>query len=397
MTVTELRSEVEAKFEEANEALENDDLSKAEEIKAEIQALQEKIKELEAELAEEEAEDPEEEKSEEVSAEEVKEERTESEESDEDSNDGTEEAQENIEIEGERKMTEVIEEVVLDNKEEVRSNFQNFIMNNEVRDLTTESGAVVIPEYIGTEVKDMTDEVVSLDKYVTIEPVSTPAGTKPVYKGDSAPILQTTQELQDNPKLGVQPLDEIDYKVATYRGYIPVSREAIEDGIGAEKLVKDILSEAVVNTRNAHILEIANGFEAVEADSLDKLKDIINVDLKPKFKKHMIMSQSVYNTIDKMKDGNGQYLLQNSISAASGKQLFGMEVVIFEDDLIGQDTMYVGNFAEAVVLFDRSQYQAQWTNYMQYGECLMVAIRHQVKELNADAVRKVTFTAPVEA
>src|SRR5699024_9194531 len=136
-------------------------------------------------------------------------------------------------------------------------------------------------------------------------------------------------------------------------------------------------------------------FVAKEVSDLDGLKDIINVELKPRHQKHFIMSQTVYNMIDKMKDNNGQYLLQNSISAASGKQVFGLEVVVFEDALIGANTAYVGNLAEAVVIFDRSQYSAQWTSYMHHAECLMVAIRHDVKELNKDAVVKINFTAPV--
>jgi HK97 family phage major capsid protein len=409
MTITELRSEVEAKFDEANEALSNDELDKAEQIKAEIAELQEQIAKLEEELAEvEPEEEPEEEKSEEPGEEEAREEVADSEESTEEADEDNDErnadkpAEENkTQLEGEeRNMTNIVEEVVVENgMEEVRSNFQHFVKNNEVRDLTTESGAVVVPDYIGTQVKDMTDEVVSLDKYVTVEPVSTKSGTKPVYKGDSAPALASAAELQDNPKVGVQPLDEVDFKVETYRGYVPVSRESIEDGVGAEELVKRILSEAVVTTRNTHILNVANTFTANTVADLDALKDIVNVDLKPKHKKHILMSQSVYNEIDKIKDGNGRYMLQDSIAAASGKALFGMEVVVFEDALIGADTMYVGNLREAIVLFDRSQYQAQWTSYMQFGECLMIALRMQVKELNSDAVRKVTFTpaTPVQA
>lgn len=426
MNKQELRSEIDAKFEEANRALEEGDVDKAEEIKAEIKALQEQIVKLEEELAEVEGEEKPEESTEEKS--EVTEETEARDEDDTieeleakiaeleaelakkkeeqgvpEEERSADKAEENkTQTEGEvRNMTnneQVIEEVVsLDSKEEVRSNFQHYVMNNEVRDLTTESGAVVVPDYIGTDVKDMTDDVVSLDKYVTVEPVTTKSGTKPVFNGDSAPALASVAELQDNPKIGVQPITEIDFKVETYRGYIPVSRESIEDGVGAEELVKSILAETVVVTRNTHILNVANTFAANTVSDLDGLKDIVNVDLKPKYKKHALMSQSVYNEIDKIKDGNGRYMLQDSISAASGKSLFGMEVVVFEDELIGADTMYVGNLAEAIVLFDRSQYQAQWTNYMQYGECLMVAVRHEVKELNADAVRKVTFTAPVEA
>lgn len=414
MTIEEVQIEMRAKVDEMQAALDADELEKAELIKAEIEEYKEMIKQLEEELKEVEGEEqpaePTEEKSEEdeeVEQRDAKDDKiaeleakiAELEAELEEKKKAEESAKENkkLENEGERNMTQVIEEVVLDNKEEVRSNFQNFIKNNEVRDLTTDSGAVIVPEYLAKEVQDFTDELEALDKHVTIESVTTKSGSKPVYNGDAAQPLVSVAELEENPKLAVQPLTDVKFDIETFRAYLPISRESIEDGIGAETLVKKILAESVVSTRNAHILAVLNTFATTEVSDLDGLKDIINVELKPRHQKHFIMSQTVYNMIDKMKDNNGQYLLQNSISAASGKQVFGLEVVVFEDALIGANTAYVGNLAEAVVIFDRSQYSAQWTSYMHHAECLMVAIRHDVKELNKDAVVKINFTAPVEA
>lgn len=412
MTIEEVQIEMRAKVDEMQAALDADDIDKAEAIKAEIEEYKEMIKQLEAELKEVEGEEQPEESTEEKSGEDEEVEQRDAKddkiaeleakiaelEAELEKKKAEESAKENkkLENEGERNMTEIIEEVVLDNKEEVRSNFQNFIKNNEVRDLTTDSGAVIVPEYLAKEVQDFTDELEALDKHVTIESVTTKSGSKPVYNGDAAKPLVSVPELEENPKLAVQPLTDVKFDIETYRAYLPISREAIEDGIGAETLVKKILAESVVSTRNAHILAVLNTFVAKEVSDLDGLKDIINVELKPRHQKHFIMSQTVYNMIDKMKDNNGQYLLQNSISAASGKQVFGLEVVVFEDALIGANTAYVGNLSEAVVIFDRSQYSAQWTSYMHHAECLMVAIRHDVKELNKDAVVKINFTAPVE-
>lgn len=412
MTIEEVQIEMRAKVDEMQAALDADDIDKAEAIKAEIEEYKEMIKQLEAELKEVEGEEQPEESTEEKSGEDEEVEQRDAKddkiaeleakiaelEAELEKKKAEESAKENkkLENEGERNMTEIIEEVILDNKEEVRSNFQNFIKNNEVRDLTTDSGAVIVPEYLAKEVQDFTDELEALDKHVTIESVTTKSGSKPVYNGDAAKPLVSVPELEENPKLAVQPLTDVKFDIETYRAYLPISREAIEDGIGAETLVKKILAESVVSTRNAHILAVLNTFVAKEVSDLDGLKDIINVELKPRHQKHFIMSQTVYNMIDKMKDNNGQYLLQNSISAASGKQVFGLEVVVFEDALIGANTAYVGNLSEAVVIFDRSQYSAQWTSYMHHAECLMVAIRHDVKELNKDAVVKINFTAPVE-
>ena len=404
MTIEEVRSEITNKLEDMQRALDADDVEKAEAIKAEIAEYQEMIKQLEAELesvegeSQEQPAEPTEEKSEEEEAEEEREDKVEN-----DTNvakaDEQKEEENNLNKEEKRNMTNIeqeviIEEVVEGTVAEERSNFQNYILTGEIRDLTTDSGAVVVPEAISNQVENLTEDSVRLDKFVKVQKVNTKSGVHPVYIGDAIAPLQSVAELEENPKLAVQPISEKRFDVKTYRGYLPVSRESIEDGVGAEKLVKEILAEAVVNTRNAHILDALGEFEAVTAEDLDALKDIVNVDLKLRYKKQIIMSQSAFNTIDKMKDNNGQYLFQNSISSETGKRLFGLAVVILDDELIGENTMYVGDMSKAVVLFDRSQYSAQWTSYMHFAECLMVAIRHDVKVLDENAVIKVNL-APV--
>ncbi|MGP4854859.1 phage major capsid protein, partial [Klebsiella pneumoniae] len=76
------------------------------------------------------------------------------------------------------------------------------------------------------------------------------------------------------------------------------------------------------------------------------------------------------------------------IKEASAKRLLGARVVILPDEMLGengQDTVIIGNLKDAIVLFNRSQYQAGWTNYMQYGESLMVAVRQDVRLLDHKA------------
>lgn len=45
----------------------------------------------------------------------------------------------------------------------------------------------------------------------------------------------------------------------------------------------------------------------------------------------------MYAELDKLKDKNGRYLLQDSITAASGKQLLGRPVIVLDDDMIGTE------------------------------------------------------------
>ncbi|TDM04061.1 phage major capsid protein [Macrococcus carouselicus] len=295
-----------------------------------------------------------------------------------------------------RSMTNLVEEVVLDNQSEVRDAFTHYIQTGEKRvGLTTESGAVVVPTEVAKEVVDYTNDVTALANLVQVKKVSNGQGEIAFFDGTAVPALPAVAELEQNPMLGIQPIKKKQFKVETYRGYFPVSKEAIEDGIGAIELVKSLLNESVVATQNKLILDIMNAKEAVSVTDADGLKKILNVDLAPKYRKHLVVSQSAYNNLDTLKDGNGRYLLQDSITAQSGKQLFGMQVTVVEDAIIGENTMYVGDLAAAVGLVDRSRYEAQWTSYMQFAECLMVAVRLDAIELNPKAAVKVTFAPTV--
>lgn len=296
-----------------------------------------------------------------------------------------------------RNMTNVVETVVVaDNKNEVRSAFGTYIaegtVSAELREagLVTTSNAVIVPQEVAKEVMDVTEDVSALANLVTAKKVNTQAGEIAFFDGTQAPALASTEELAKNPNLTVQAIKKADYKVDTYRGALPISKEAIEDGIGAVELVKDLLREAKIATENKEILAVLSKKEAVAVKSLDELKKVLNVTLAPKFKKQVVVSQSVFNWLDTLKDGNQRYLLQDSISAQSGKQILGLPVAVFEDALIGADTMYIGDLKSSVALVQRSEYEAHWVANDIYGEVLMLATRLDVVELNKNASVKVT-------
>ncbi len=70
---------------------------------------------------------------------------------------------------------------------------------------------------------------------------------------------------------------------------------------------------------------------------LDGLKDLVNKEIKKVYPVKFIISASLYAELDKLKDKNGRYLLQDSITSSSGKMLFGREVVVLDDDMIKTD------------------------------------------------------------
>lgn len=280
--------------------------------------------------------------------------------------------------------------------------------------LTTDSGFVVIPEEIVTEILKLKEMEYNLDRFVTVKSVSNGSGKYPVVRQSAVAALPEVAELAANPELAVKPFFMLAYDIKTYRGYFLISKEAIEDSaIDVLAELKTWMARTIAATRNAAILNvIQNGgpgedgvttvFETVPATGVDGLKDAINLKLLPNYENNVaIMSQSAYNEIDKLKDGNGNYLLQSDVKEASAKRLLGARVEVLPDEMLpntagGAHQILIGNLKDGVVLFDRSQYQAAWTDYMHFGEALMVAVRQDARIVDKNAVKVVEFTPVAE-
>src|SRR5699024_6432321 len=95
-----------------------------------------------------------------------------------------------------------------------------------------------------------------------------------------------------------------------------------------------------------------------------------------------------FNDLDKMKDSAGRYLMQEDIKDQTAKRLLGAKVVVLPDEMLGDDAtppIVIRNLTDAIALFDRSQYQACWPTYVQYGESSMDAVRQDVRILDEES------------
>ena len=97
-----------------------------------------------------------------------------------------------------------------------------------------------------------------------------------------------------------------------------------------------------------------------------------------------------------MKDNNGRYLLQDDITVESGKRLFGKEVVVLDDDMIGNAdgelVGFVGDPKAFCTLFDRKRASVKWVDNDIYGQLLAGFVRFDVVATDTEAGYYVTFT-----
>lgn len=288
-------------------------------------------------------------------------------------------------------------------KEKEDRSFETYL---ETRDITTDGlktdeGYVVIPKEEHKNIIELSDDIVSLKKLVTVKPVSSPSGTQPVRTTARAK-LSTVAELAESPAIGVTPFTEVDYKVTTKRGYIPYSEEYKQDGINLVPDLKKFIGEVVINTENDDILTELATVRAKTVKTVDELKTLVNTGFSSgkKGRIKFLVSQSVFDNLDRIKDRNGRYLLQESITSSTGYKILGKDIEVLDDDYFpNKTTMFVGDLKE-IVYFDRSQVRVQWTNYLHFGECLGVAIRNDVGKVEDATTKvniyKVTVSIPTE-
>lgn len=289
-------------------------------------------------------------------------------------------------------------EVILDDKKEkeTRSINQFIRTKGETRDgLTTVGAEAVIPIDRITKPEKQPETVVDLRQHVGRVPVTTGTGSYPILKANKNKMISVA-ELAKNPALANPEFTKVNYQIETYRGYIPVSQEALDDSdIDLSGLVAEHIQRQSLNTSNAAIAAKLQEAPAKAVTTIDDLKDIVNVAIDPAYAVKFIASQSFFNELDKMKDNDGRYLLQQDVTVASGYKLLGREVVVMADDVIGKTAgdkvAFVGDPSLFAKYFDRQQASVRWVDNDVYGQLLAGFIRFDVEVADTAAGFYVTL------
>lgn len=273
------------------------------------------------------------------------------------------------------------------------SAFEDFLKSGEVRDgLTTVEGAVVIPKEI-LDIQKVPNDPTQLASYVNRVAVKSGVGSLPVLAKNTA-RLASTAELAENPELAKLSLTGVDYKALTYRGVLPVSMEMLQDAPEIESVVAEYVAEAKALTEQYKIGEVLQKATPVAVSDVDGIKDAFNKGLS-NYNRMFVVSESFFAEIDKIKDADGRYLLQDSITAPSGKSLLGASVVVVADDVLGkagEAHAFVGDVKAFALEAMRSDIAVEWQDDDIFGKKLAVALRADWQVADAQAGKFLTFT-----
>ncbi|MDT7015290.1 MULTISPECIES: phage major capsid protein [Levilactobacillus] len=265
--------------------------------------------------------------------------------------------------------------------------------------VTSTEAEPLVPEEIIYNPQSEVNTVVDLKQLVNVVPVTTPSGSYPILKR-ATDTFPSIEELKENPALAEPDFQDVDWKVSTRRGAIPLSQEAIDDSqVDLTGLVGKNMGEKSVNTTNADIAKVLQGFTAVastDTNIVDTIKGILNVSLDPAYAPTIVATQSLYNTLDTLKDNNGQYIFHQDITTPSTGVLAGVRVVRISDTLLGKagdQLAFIGDLNRAILFADRQEVSLSWADDKVYGQYLMGALRYDVKVADADAGYFLTNTA----
>lgn len=237
---------------------------------------------------------------------------------------------------------------------------------------TDEDGGLLIPKDIQTQIHEYRRQLVSLEQFVTVEPVSTRSGSRVIEKNaDITPFVEIT-ELTDLDELDNPKFKPVSFNIKDRGGILPLSNSMLQDSDQnlMQYIAKWIGKKSTV-TRNKLILDLAATLTKVAIDGPDKIKEVLNITLDPSIELNTIIitNQDGFNYLDQLKDERGNYLIQPDPTQPTQKLLFGKRVVKLANRWLpttGTTTkkapIIIGDLKEAIILFDRQQYSIASTN-----------------------------------
>lgn len=282
--------------------------------------------------------------------------------------------------------------------------FEDFLRSNgEQRNLegltTNNVGQVVVPKELLTPVFELTQDKPVLANYITRRTVNSSAGTLPVATHQSG-TLMTHEELAEVADIDAQLLQGVDYKLVSRLGRVYVSIEELEDSaVDLSATIKQQLQQIITNTDNANIASVLvkdGNFQSANADltaNLDDIKRIKNTMLDAQLDKQVVVSSSIYNQLDTMKDEKGDYLLQPTVTSPTGKSLLGMDVIQMNDTLMPAGKMFIGSLKESVLEAFKNEITVEWERFDNFAHGFLAGIRSDYQPIAKESGVLVTVAS----
>lgn len=248
---------------------------------------------------------------------------------------------------------------------------------NDFKDVVTSAqegkggAGLTIPSDIQYQIRELRRTFVSLENLVNVENVNNPSGTRVYEKSaDITPLSKIDQEDGSIQSIDEPELTTIKYLVKRYAGLMTVTNTLLKDT--AENILAWLNNWIVkkdVVTRNTEILAtLKKGTKTAQLAKFDDIKDLVLATLDPAIAatSSFVTNRTGFSILAKVKDAQGRYLMQPSVTNPEIYQIEGKTVTVIDDKFLPDDTgkhpLYFGDFKEAITLFDRQNMTIDATN-----------------------------------
>lgn len=271
------------------------------------------------------------------------------------------------------------------------------VIQNALSSVTEADGGLLIPVDQQTEINELKRQYQSLRQFVTVEPVSTKTGSRVVEKYAETTAFTELNEGGTIADTDSPQFEAIKYDIKDYAGILPIPNNLLNDtDTKIRAYLNRWLAKKSVATENKNILTVLKTGTKKTLKTIDDVKNILNVELDPTISNNavVVMNQDAFNLFDKMKDTDGNYLLEKDPINPTKKLLLGKPVYVLSNKILPTNTqnapVFIGNLKEAVVLFDRQQLSLLSTNigkgaFEKNLTNVRAILRHDVKKFDAGA------------
>lgn len=256
-------------------------------------------------------------------------------------------------------------------------------------------GGVLIPIQM-LPFKELRAKYTDLSKYFGHQPVVTKTGWMPIDKYQGSAVIdgagtvtyKPAQELVNFDELSEidkkhLAFDKVEFSAKDYGCIIPLSLQVLRDAeadllglVGKSFVRRDVMLDnakilaALGNATQTKAVDLtASNAKSIEV--IDAVKTAYNKTLTWEYgqKAIIIVNQTMYDVLDKIKDDNGNYIMQPVAGDPTRKQIGGHEVVVV-DNFIMADTkasgtitsnIFVVSAEDFLTIFDRQELEIAYS------------------------------------
>lgn len=272
-------------------------------------------------------------------------------------------------------------------------------LNNALSSTAGADGGYLIPIDQQVAIRELKREFLSLESLVNIEPVSTLTGNRNIEKdAEYVPFAEFT-EGNDVPDTDTPQFVNISYAIKDRGGILPIPNNLLADNTAnLQAYLNRWLAKKNVATRNKLIVDLLLTLSKTAITGIDDVKNVLNVTLDPAIAAMavVVMNQDSFNKFDKMKDSDGNYLLEKDPTNPTRKLLAGKPIYVYSNKTIktvaGKAPVIIGSLKEMITLFDREQMSLLST---QIGGGAFKGNRTDIRAITREDVQKVDTAAVV--